>query len=385
MTALPEPDRGRVPELDGVRGLAILLVLVWHYGVCELGTLPLLFQPLALTWSGVTLFFVLSGYLIGGILLDHRHATNYFAAFYGRRVCRILPIYYVWLLLFTVAIIIVPRLPIGSAATAWILEPRFPIWSYATFTQNFFQARADTFGANWLSITWSLAVEEQFYLLLPVLIRFTPSRWLPFILSAGAVAGPVSRAFLYDPRAVNQTATMALLITNTDGLFLGVLCAWFIRRKDGAARIARWASALRVVFFSALGFEILDAYAADSLAKRLRSGFFLALTYTAFLLLAVHVPASPFSRIARWSWLRKLGIVAYGTYLVHEAVRGLVFGLALQRWPYVRQLRELGWNVVALAITLAVTAVSWRWFEKPIVRYGRRRWIYRDDGAAFSR
>jgi peptidoglycan/LPS O-acetylase OafA/YrhL len=89
----------RLPELDGVRGIAILMVLVWHYAVYE-------FQPepgsigayalacLRLSWSGVDLFFVLSGFLIGGILIDNQQSNNYFKVFYVRRVCRIFPLYF---------------------------------------------------------------------------------------------------------------------------------------------------------------------------------------------------------------------------------------------------------------------------------------------------
>src|ERR687884_397533 len=128
MTALPEPQSGRIRELDGVRGIAILLVLVWHYLVCQVGAPPPLFRFLMATWSGVDLFFVLSGALLRG------------------------------------------RLPIGTA-NGWLFDDPLPLWSYATFTQNFLMSKWGTFGPNWLAPTWSLAIEEQFYLLLTIVIR----------------------------------------------------------------------------------------------------------------------------------------------------------------------------------------------------------------------
>ena len=93
---------GRIPELDGVRGLAIALVILCHYGAHQMTSTPgtaLNFLHIALTfgWVGVDLFFVLSGFLIGGILMDHRDSPRYFSTFYLRRVCRIFPIYYLWL------------------------------------------------------------------------------------------------------------------------------------------------------------------------------------------------------------------------------------------------------------------------------------------------
>ena len=103
MSQPDRPDRGglpqRIPELDGVRGIAILLVVIWHYWIALVINDPLsglygaVVKSLYLTWSGVDLFFVLSGFLIGGILLDNREAPGYFKAFYARRVCRIFPLY----------------------------------------------------------------------------------------------------------------------------------------------------------------------------------------------------------------------------------------------------------------------------------------------------
>src|SRR5689334_996479 len=94
-----------IPELDGVRGLAILLVLIWHYVVYPRYDWLYYYAPntavaFGLTWSGVDLFFILSGFLLGGILLDNARAPHYFKAFYVRRACRILPLYFAWLLLF---------------------------------------------------------------------------------------------------------------------------------------------------------------------------------------------------------------------------------------------------------------------------------------------
>jgi peptidoglycan/LPS O-acetylase OafA/YrhL len=116
-----------------------------------------------LTASGVDLFFVLSGFLIGSILLDNREAANQFKVFYLRRFCRILPIYFVWIALFFV----LGKLLLND----WLFASRYPAWSYPTFTQNFFMSNIGGFGAGWLAVTWSLAIEEQFYLTAPLLIR----------------------------------------------------------------------------------------------------------------------------------------------------------------------------------------------------------------------
>src|SRR6516225_2852466 len=141
------PDwSARIPALDGLRGIAIGLVLLRHaiFGVTSVEGIethsPFTSALVAagqLTWSGVDLFFVLSGFLIGGILLDARESPRYFQTFYFRRAYRILPLYFV-----TLAIFLFQHLPWMSA----LMRPgRFqpleiPGWAYATFTQNFWMA-----------------------------------------------------------------------------------------------------------------------------------------------------------------------------------------------------------------------------------------------------
>lgn len=373
MTALPEPDRGRIAELDGIRGLAILLVLVWHYLLCAVAAPPPLFRPLNLTWSGVDLFFVLSGFLIGGILIDQREAVNYFSVFYRRRICRIFPIYYLWLLLFIVLVPFRQSFPLGTA-NDWLFAGKLPLWSYATFTQNFLQARLGTWGANWLAVTWSLAIEEQFYLLLPLVIRFTPVRRLPAVLAPFIALAPVVRIALYDPRKSGLSSYL-LLVCKTDALLLGVLCAWLVRRHDARERIAKMTPLLRILFFSCAGFACLTTYVTETMATRVMTDSLLAIAFAALILLALYTPWSPFGRVSRWRWLRRLGVIAYGTYLIHQPVSGLVFGIVRGHWPYIASGSDLLLIALALAITLGLAALSWRWFEKPIVDAGRR-WIY---------
>jgi peptidoglycan/LPS O-acetylase OafA/YrhL len=164
--------KDRVPELDGIRGCAILLVIVWHYIACEIHATPpgivrsYLVSALSLTVSGVDLFFVLSGFLIAGILLDNRSASNYFRVFYVRRVCRIFPLYFLVLGMFVAFVALGAT---QSSRLSWIFHDPLPLWSYATFTQNVFMGLRGDFGPFWLGMTWSLAVEEQFYCFIPFL------------------------------------------------------------------------------------------------------------------------------------------------------------------------------------------------------------------------
>jgi peptidoglycan/LPS O-acetylase OafA/YrhL len=186
VTPPPKPTGAakRIPELDGLRGIAIFLVILCHYvsdatfsprhslatrigGVLGLGTV------------GVDLFFILSGFLIGGILLNSRESPNYYPTFYLRRFFRIIPIYYSWLLLFGLLRIIAVHMG-GSAAEEF--RTITPYWAYFIFIQNYFTG--STFvQAMWLIPLWSLAVEEQFYLLAPPLVRMlSRERLMKFLL-----------------------------------------------------------------------------------------------------------------------------------------------------------------------------------------------------------
>jgi peptidoglycan/LPS O-acetylase OafA/YrhL len=170
----------RFPELDGLRGIAILMVLLEHY-VAEStygpkGSLSFMLSRVSrLGWTGVDLFFVLSGFLIGGILFDFRNSPNYMKTFYMRRVYRILPIYYLWLALYVI---------VGLVGSMWIapyhpgaFAMSVPIAVYVLFFQNFIFPPISRFGTYFVGPTWSLAVEEQFYLV--ALLRKAVARSRP--------------------------------------------------------------------------------------------------------------------------------------------------------------------------------------------------------------
>src|SRR4051812_20319548 len=144
----------RIAQLDAVRGLAILMVIAHNQGVFADG------------WMGVDLFFVLSGFLITGILIDTRESAGYFKNFYGKRCLRIWPLYFVVIVFMFV---IVPWLRPSEAHT--VFDKSSPWWAYPLFLQNVFVA-SPTSAAGALAVTWSLAIEEQFYFVWPWIVRY---------------------------------------------------------------------------------------------------------------------------------------------------------------------------------------------------------------------
>src|ERR1700693_6110825 len=183
--------QGRIAELDGLRGMAILLVLVAHYfAVPGIGAARLLNgHCFRLVLAGIGRFLVLSGFLIGGILLQVRDSPNYFKTFYARRFFRIIPLYYAWILTYMVLSIFAGNFL--STRVGSVQKIDISILAHFLFLQNFRDFLKSTVSFWWFSSTWSLAVEEQFYLVAPLLVRYLPKRALTLVLGLVTLGAPV--------------------------------------------------------------------------------------------------------------------------------------------------------------------------------------------------
>ena len=282
--AIVEPMRGRIPQLDGVRGIAILLVLVWHYSLLlrpEFRTLlAYAAKAVSLSWSGVDLFFVLSGFLIGGILIHNRGAPNYFSVFFVRRAFADRRL----TALRGGALCSVSRggeLPPDTVVIS-------PAW-YATFTQNIWMVLTDSWRLMF-AVTWSLAVEEQFYWFAPLLVAvIAPNRLFGVALALSIVALGI-RCLLVAKSSEAMTPTHVLLPCRMDALFLGVVAAILVRTRQA------WLTSHIAWLYTVL--VILAAILAVATAFNSRMGLgspfmqsggltLLAIFYAAFLLIAV--------------------------------------------------------------------------------------------------
>lgn len=369
---------GRIPELDGIRGLAIGMILLSHYFLRSIQSRPgslaaYLLAPGRLAWSGVDLFFVLSGFLIGGILLDARQSSNYFRVFYTRRFFRIIPIYFFCLV---AAFLLYSLADSGAGGNLdWMRRDRLPWITYALFLQNFWMAYASTLGAFGLSVTWSLAVEEQFYLTLPTLIRILTTRRLVSVLLTGTLLAPLLRISIHAVLPDHPVSWVVLMPCRADALLLGVLGAVALRDARCLRFLARSRSLLRsglAVLASGFVFLTLRSPDPDGFVMLTVGSSWLALFYLSILLYTLLFRGGWLSKFFRWSWLRWLGSIAYGTYLFHELVRGAFFGLLGLRPPQIQSMGDFLLSVLALAVTLVICQWSWRYFEKPLVQIGHR-------------
>jgi peptidoglycan/LPS O-acetylase OafA/YrhL len=371
----------RIPELDGLRGLAILLIIVWHY---IQNSIPLdnmsnarIIRLLSWTWSGVDLFFVLSGFLIGGILLDNVNSPQFYKTFYIRRFFRIVPIYAVWLLLYYIVFSNLDLRPyLGVSGAYWLIQPVSPLLPFVTFTQNYYAASAQTFGNHWLDATWSLAVEEQFYLILPFIIKNIPQRALPAIFSFAIVIALLARNILAN--VYGESATIFIyvsLITRADSLFAGALIAYAMRRPAWLAHLQNGKLATVMCGLGALGIGYLlllnQAYLGS--ASQIAWAFSaFVLFYSGILILLLTQKYKSLLRFFNFQLLRYLGLIAYGVYLFHQAIHGFAHGLILKQQPLFYQLGDIFPTIVAVMVVLVLARFSWLYIEKPLVNYSHR-------------
>ncbi len=344
-------------SLDVIRGVAILMVVIWHYLPRDCSTPSYLVYSTRLFWSGVDLFFVLSGFLISSILLENVQKRNYFQVFYARRSARILPLYVLVLIGFYCVLSINPR---GFQEA---FNDRLPIFAYLTFTQNLFYGFRQGFGDPWLDVTWSLAVEEQFYLFLSLLILKISRRNLAIVSVILILLAPVLRFFS------SQYVAYVFPFHRADTLMLGVLLALLWSSESGKTFLVRNIGLFRWLFIALLliaGYlTFIDTEVGDAIGH-----FWLALLYGDVLVLGLvlnneHTRSFLGDKFVEW-----LGLRSYGIYLLHKPIQLLTTYLLL----IIFRERFDQWIVITISLCLLLTSaeISYRFFEKPIIELGRR-------------
>ena len=312
MTGVGLGGEARMPALDGLRGLAILAVLYHTFSVLEATTFPGKEIKLALDlgWVGVQLFFVLSGFLITGILLDSQRSEGYLRNFFARRALRIFPLYYAVLV---AAFLILPRL--SPAIAAWKDSYPHELWLW-TYLANWVQA--DWPVTRPFGHFWSLCVEEQFYLLWPLLLcRMRPLRVLHTCLLLLVVA-PIIRAVLL-MKGAEPEAVYMFTVCRMDALAAGALGAALLRLPGGAQRCIRlWPRAAALSALALLaGAPFTHIYARLSPATQVFGYSIFALSFGVLVL-----GASLASQSARGGWgllrsplLGSVGRYSYAMYI----------------------------------------------------------------------
>jgi peptidoglycan/LPS O-acetylase OafA/YrhL len=312
MTVMQEPEpivRRDMPELDTLRGLAVLLVFLYHGLFWSLPPAAMTANARTLTalfrygWSGVQLFFVLSGFLITGILIQSKDAERYYRTFYVRRALRILPAF----------LLLVATLLVTRAIT----------WRYALVSTAFVANLSPLFGVPMgYPPLWSLAVEEQFYAVWPAAVRRISIRLVAITAAVVFLASPALRAWAFSHGRGGEIYYYSWF--NLDGLALGAILAVIAR---GSRRMfARTAAACVVLgFLIAVASAIAHADVTTrlTLAGAVFQSTLLYLIYGTVVALALLAGSSRGRGFVSVAPLRWLGYISYGLYLVHVACFGL--------------------------------------------------------------
>jgi peptidoglycan/LPS O-acetylase OafA/YrhL len=337
------PSAARVPELDALRGLACLVILIYH------------FKPRAMPfgWAAVDMFFVLSGYLITGIILKYRDSRGFLLNFYARRGLRIWPIYYLTVLAIAALGPILPK-PTHQAGLPY----------YLTYTQNiqlYWSGRVPDF-SPYLSHLWTLAIEEQFYIIWPALLCLVGVKRVVPLALALAATSVVARARGYDSW---------LLLARADGFALGgVLAALLAGRTAtvvGKRNLSRGFRLLAVASFAYVAVVIargeLPTFGRPPKGAAL-SVLGLNAMFMAIVGLVVLNAGKSGLRWLRNRRLCRIGTISYGLYMYHFVVLMLVGDIA---HALGRRGKPFWMDVLMMAMTFILARLSWRYVEEPLL------------------
>ena len=324
--------RRHIPALDGMRGIAILLVIAFHSRELRIG------------WVGVDVFFVLSGFLITGILVRAKDGPHYFRNFWGRRMLRIMPPYAAYLLL---VLVVLPafRLAPKPEGFGWVV-------SYLTNVRMAYMGQEHGVPVHTYHL-WSVAVEEQFYLVWPLVVYALGTTALRRICVLGIGGALVFRVALLRGGA-DWTARYVLTPARLDALFVG---AWLATAH--ISRVPRWLLMIAMLTLGAMG--VAGASAETALMSTLG---YSVIALASGIMLAALLTEPGLERLFGWSPLRLAGRYSYTAYLLHPMIIAELhthfFSLYTRRFL-----------LLVAAVTFALAWLSWRIYEEPILRLKR--------------
>jgi peptidoglycan/LPS O-acetylase OafA/YrhL len=343
-------ERRTIPELDGIRGLAILLVFLTHFVAIRLPRHGVMADDVVrwvarFGWTGVDLFFVLSGFLITGILLDTKGRPNYWRNYAARRCLRIFPLYYGALVL---VIIVLP-------ATHWNYPPLQTLrdnqaW-YWTYTVNFLEVLKGRAAVPMnTSHFWSLCIEEQFYLLWPLVVLLVSRAAILRIAIGVGFVGLAFRWWLVHT-TLDPAAAYVLTPGRLDGLMIGAVLA--VKHRDGGlGRLRPLAVAVTAAGAALIGgFALWRGMEYEDPVMAVAGFPVIAAVFGGFLVLGLTSPG-PLSRFLSFAPLRSWGKYSYGLYLIHFPLIGV---LDVKLAPH---LSRLVWHGSQLLVVLVFCAVG---------------------------
>lgn len=359
-----------IPGLDGLRGIAYLLIFLFHADYLEIG------------WIGVQFFFVLSGFLITGILLRMKKSLpikKYFLLFYGRRFLRIFPLYYLYILLMSGLALYLLSI---NYRPAFMLIFKEQVKYAVYYVYNFFAATIYNQRSFFLDHLWSLSVEEQFYILWPLLIFFIPEKHQKKLFVSFIAAGPLFRILFHFVYLTGEfrifhpnlsEALYPLLFTHTDAFSFGayISCYSISKAKQQFTALAiltpligftiQYLTTGSISNLSSLGYPLHmpDAY-------QYIWGYSL-LNYFFAIMIQMVVKNGLFNKLLEWSPIRFLGRISYGLYVYHHPM--IWFAFRIQDTDFVTETtaKPIA-TLLAFFGTLLIATISYFLLEQPLLR-----------------
>lgn len=370
MSDISHSSDRRIRELDGLRGVAVIMVLVWHFVGCmtepsQGGWNFALFAGTIFGRTGVDLFFVLSGFLIIGILIDNRNSENLFSTFYARRIARIFPAYFLLIAVYWLCFGITGSTPAFNASHGWAVQ----LGTQVGFLYNWLMAYDNGAVSRGFSVTWSVAIEEQFYLIAPFVVWVTPPQYLRRVLICGAIVAIALRAGLFVMAPKHTLAPYILPFTRIDCLCAGGLLATVWRDHsvmDKLRPIAAPATLVLVAPVILMNFCIVKY----DLNKHMYFWGHTLLSIFYFFVVLTVLTRKP--GILRLSILTAAGSISYALYLFHPLFISLFFTL-VHRPEVVTSWTAFFVAVGALLTSIMFCVLSYRYYETPIRRLGHRK------------
>jgi peptidoglycan/LPS O-acetylase OafA/YrhL len=361
---IEKKNEARFDELDGLRGMAILAAVLYHYANnlinADASQFNLILKSVThFFYTSIDMFFILSGFLLGGILLKNKQSKNFFKTFYMRRIYRIVPLY----LLLLVVVFVICSLGIGKG-TAWWFNPELPFWVYFTFLQNIIMGIKDIMGNAWLSPTWSLGVEEQFYLIISFLIYFSPKRFLVFVLLIGFIAAPI---FRYNAPTVYALSTFTYC--RFDALFGGILMAIIYQDAHTVSFLKKHINKFYLLTIILFGFTFLFSIGKWHMELFIVNTWF-SIIYMLVLLLVLLDAQNVFSRLSRFQFFINLGLYSFSIYLFHEIILGLFFFSIPAKLPQINTAQDVLMVALCALLTFFTARFIYHNFEKKFMAIG---------------
>ena len=357
----------RIKELDGLRGIAILLVIAFHYGSVQLtgntnAIAKMVNKITYFGWVGVDLFFVLSGFLICSILLRYQGSQNFFSTFYIRRILRIIPNYFLLLLLY----ILISNLVYFRDSIFLTDDKGVPVWTYFAMIHNFYMANKNNFGNASIGLTWSIGIEEQFYIIFPFIVAFFKKWWLPLFLLLAIMVAPVIRS-----QYKEWVPAYVLLQCRMDSLAFGALIAFLNWYFDLKHIVNKYFLLLIVLMAADIIICFFLYYAYDDIGAIKHTLF--AIFFSGLLLIALTKQSSWFAIVLRNKLLTWIGAISYSLYLFHYIILG-IFHFIFSGKTYIGIInqKDIVISLLALVFTFLFSYAVYRFCERPAVLFGKK-------------